>query len=62
MMQQIKKIGNSFWYMTPVSETDRPILGMVVGQEKTLMIDAGNSEEHAQLFFRNVKRKKCIES
>ena len=28
------KIGNSFWYMTPVSETDRPILGMVVGQEK----------------------------
>ncbi len=27
--------------MTPVSETDRPILGMVVGQEKTLMIDAG---------------------
>ncbi|MEC2715045.1 MBL fold metallo-hydrolase, partial [Bacillus cereus] len=46
-MQQIKKIGNSFWYMTPVSETDRPILGMVVGQEKTLMIDAGNSEEHA---------------
>ncbi|MEJ9115649.1 MBL fold metallo-hydrolase [Bacillus paramobilis] len=50
-MQQIKKIGNSFWYMTPVSETDRPILGMVVGQEKTVMIDAGNSEEHAQLFL-----------
>ena len=35
--------------MTPVSETDRPILGMVV-EKKTLMIDAGNSEEHAQLF------------
>jgi len=50
-MQQIKKIGNSFWYMTPVSETDRPILGMVVGRDKTLMIDAGNSEEHAQLFL-----------
>ncbi len=40
MMQQINKIGNSFWYMTPVSETDRPILGMVIGK-KTLMIDAG---------------------
>ncbi|MDP7977719.1 MBL fold metallo-hydrolase [Bacillus sp. WLY-B-L8] len=50
-MQQIKKIGHSFWYMTPVSETDRPILGMVVGKEKTLMIDAGNSEAHAHLFL-----------
>jgi glyoxylase-like metal-dependent hydrolase (beta-lactamase superfamily II) len=55
VMQQIKKIGNSFWYMTPVSETDRPILGMVVGKEKTLMIDAGNSEAHAQLFLEMLK-------
>ncbi|KAB2451921.1 MBL fold metallo-hydrolase [Bacillus sp. CH126_4D] len=56
-MQQIKKIGNSFWYMTPVSETDRPILGMVVGQEKTVMIDAGNSEAHAQLFLEMLKEQ-----
>ncbi|MED1408524.1 MULTISPECIES: MBL fold metallo-hydrolase [Bacillus] len=56
-MQQIKKIGHSFWYMTPVSETDRPILGMVVGKEKTLMIDAGNSEAHAQLFLEMLKEK-----
>ncbi|MBT2655907.1 MBL fold metallo-hydrolase [Bacillus sp. ISL-18] len=50
-MQTINKIGNSFWYMTPVSETDRPIVGMAVGKERTLMIDAGNSEAHAQLFL-----------
>lgn len=50
-MQELKRIGHSFWYMTPVSETDRPILGMVVGQERNLMIDAGNSEAHAQLFL-----------
>ncbi|CUB11370.1 Hydroxyacylglutathione hydrolase [Bacillus cereus] len=56
-MQKIKKVGNSFWYMTPVSETDRPILGMVVGHEKTLMIDAGNSEEHAQLFLEMLKEQ-----
>lgn len=56
-MQQIKKIGNSFRYMTPVSETDRPILGMVVGKEKTLMIDAGNSEAHAQLFLEMLKEQ-----
>lgn len=50
-MQTIERIGERFWYMTSVSETDRPILGMVVGSEKTLMIDAGNSEAHAQLFL-----------
>lgn len=51
-MQSIEKIGERFWYMTPVSETDRPILGMVVGKEKSLMIDAGNSEAHAKLFLK----------
>lgn len=51
-MQSIEKIGERFWYMTPVSETDRPILGIVVGKEKSLMIDAGNSEAHAKLFLK----------
>lgn len=56
-MQTIDKIGERFWYMTPVSETDRPILGMVVGKERTLMIDAGNSEAHAKLFIDMLKEK-----
>ena len=56
-MQTIERIGERFWYMTPVSETDRPILGMVAGKEKTLMIDAGNSEEHATLFMDMVKEQ-----
>ncbi|WP_433745865.1 MBL fold metallo-hydrolase [Falsibacillus pallidus] len=49
-MHSINKIGKRFWYITPISETDRPILGMVVGDNKTLMIDAGNSEDHARYF------------
>ncbi|MBT2644213.1 MBL fold metallo-hydrolase [Bacillus sp. ISL-41] len=56
-MQTIERIGERFWYMTPVSETDRPILGMVAGKEKTLMIDAGNSEAHATLFMDMVKEQ-----
>jgi glyoxylase-like metal-dependent hydrolase (beta-lactamase superfamily II) len=55
-MQELKRIGQAFWYMTPVSETDRPILGVVVGNKRILMIDAGNSEAHATLFF-----EKCLE-
>ncbi|MEH3001289.1 MBL fold metallo-hydrolase [Bacillus pumilus] len=51
-MHTIKKIGQTFSYITPVSLTDRPILGMVVGNNKTLMIDAGNSEDHAKFFIK----------
>ncbi|MCZ8518536.1 MULTISPECIES: MBL fold metallo-hydrolase [Paenibacillus] len=50
-MQTIERVGERFWYQTPVSETDRPILGMVAGSERTLMIDAGNSGAHAQYFL-----------
>ncbi|OBW58999.1 MBL fold metallo-hydrolase [Solibacillus sp. FSL W7-1472] len=58
-MHSIHKIGKSFWYITPVSLTDRPILGMVVGSKKTLMIDAGNSEEH-MLYFLNELQKRGV--
>lgn len=56
-MHKINKIGNSFWYITPIAETDRPILGMVVGTNKTLMIDAGNSEDHANYFQKELLKR-----
>lgn len=56
-MHSIHKIGKSFWYITPVSLTDRPILGMVVGSKKTLMIDAGNSEEHIHYFLNELQKR-----
>lgn len=56
-MHSIKKIGQRFWYITPISETDRPILGMVVGDRKTLMIDAGNSEKHAHYFLEELSKR-----
>ncbi|KGR75402.1 MBL fold metallo-hydrolase [Ureibacillus sinduriensis] len=56
-MHSINKIGERFWYITPISVTDRPILGMVVGNNKTLMIDAGNSEEHAKYFLRELSNR-----
>ncbi|WP_226674628.1 MBL fold metallo-hydrolase [Mesobacillus jeotgali] len=60
-MQSIERIGKRFWYMTPVSETDRPILGMVTGNQKNLMIDTGNSEAHANLFIDMLKEKGVLE-
>ncbi|MEH7109082.1 MBL fold metallo-hydrolase [Bacillus sp. JJ1764] len=56
-MQSVERIGERFWYITPVSETDRPILGMVVGDQKALMIDAGNSEAHAEYFLAELTKR-----
>ena len=35
------------WWLTPLSDTDRPTLGAVVGARGTLVIDVGNSPAHA---------------
>ncbi|MBD7963670.1 MBL fold metallo-hydrolase [Fictibacillus norfolkensis] len=56
-MQTLVKLTERFWYQTPVSDTDRPILGAVVGNEMTLMIDAGNSEKHASYFLDELHKK-----
>ncbi|AXI10980.1 MBL fold metallo-hydrolase [Oceanobacillus sp. 143] len=56
-MHEINKIGKHFWYSTAISLTDRPILGMVVGNNKTLMIDAGNSEDHAKYFLNELLKR-----
>ncbi|WP_029596388.1 MULTISPECIES: MBL fold metallo-hydrolase [Exiguobacterium] len=64
-MQSLKQHSDRFWYMDPVAETDRPILGAVVGDTHTLMIDAGNSEAHTNLFLdalaeRGIKRPTLV--
>lgn len=55
-MRTFEKITNRFWYQTPVSETDRPILGAVIGDRMTLMIDAGNSKAHASYFLSELEK------
>ncbi|WP_057913094.1 MBL fold metallo-hydrolase [Peribacillus muralis] len=49
-MQTLQHLSKHIVYLTPVQETDRPILAAVKGNKKTLIIDAGNSVQHAQLF------------
>ena len=56
-MQTLIKHSERFWYMTPVEHTDRPILGAVVGDTHTLLIDAGNSVAHASLFLDELQKK-----
>lgn len=56
-MQQLKQISNRIYYLPPYQETDRPILGAVVGDEKTVLIDAGNSSSHAKLFLDQLEER-----
>lgn len=49
-MPKLTKLSERIMYLPPYQETDRPILGAVVGSERTLLIDAGNSSNHASQF------------
>ncbi|MHA6534771.1 MBL fold metallo-hydrolase [Paenibacillus sp. BAC0078] len=40
-------------------ETDRPILAAIMGERRTLLMDAGNSPAHAELFRRELERRGC---
>jgi glyoxylase-like metal-dependent hydrolase (beta-lactamase superfamily II) len=49
-MQTLQKLSDRLFYLPPVQKTDRPILVAIVGDDQTLLIDAGNSSDHAKLF------------
>ncbi|WP_017812036.1 MBL fold metallo-hydrolase [Paenibacillus shenyangensis] len=50
-MQIMQNLSSHINYLTPYQETDRPILAAVTGTRSTLLIDAGNSASHIQLFI-----------
>ncbi|QUG42795.1 MBL fold metallo-hydrolase [Psychrobacillus sp. INOP01] len=49
-MQTLEKLSDRLFYLPPYQKTDRPILAAVVGDNQTLLIDAGNSSIHAKQF------------
>ena len=49
-MQTLEKLSDRLFYLPSYQKTDRPILVAVVGDNQTLLIDAGNSSSHAKLF------------
>jgi len=44
---KLSKISDHAYCLPPVKEHDRPLLGVVAGSRATLIIDAGNSTNHA---------------
>ncbi|MNM94259.1 Metallo-beta-lactamase superfamily protein [compost metagenome] len=56
-MSRFERISEHITIMHAEHETDRPILAAIRGANKTLLIDAGNSPEHADLFKEYLKQE-----
>jgi glyoxylase-like metal-dependent hydrolase (beta-lactamase superfamily II) len=53
---QLKQLTEHVYWFTPDETTDRPTLGAIVGQSGTLIVDAGNSPAHAELFLNELAK------
>jgi glyoxylase-like metal-dependent hydrolase (beta-lactamase superfamily II) len=49
------KLLSNIWCTEPVETTDRPVLSVVVGARRTLMIDGGNSPRHAEQLLHEIE-------
>ncbi len=58
MQQKLEQIAERVFYLPPYQETDRPILAAVTGNNGTVLIDAGNSSDHANLFQDQLTERK----
>jgi glyoxylase-like metal-dependent hydrolase (beta-lactamase superfamily II) len=50
----LKKLTDRIFYMPHSEETDRPSLGLICGSKYSLIIDSGNSPNHAKEFLSEV--------
>ncbi|MDO5519091.1 MAG: MBL fold metallo-hydrolase [bacterium] len=53
----LKQLTKRIYYLEGKEETDQPFLYYIKGDKKSLAIDAGNSEEHVRLFYKELDRK-----
>lgn len=53
---KLHQLTNRIWYTEHDSATDRPTLGYIMGDRRSVMLDAGNSGAHAELFLEAVRR------
>jgi glyoxylase-like metal-dependent hydrolase (beta-lactamase superfamily II) len=52
----LNQISTHVYWLSPDGTTDRPTLGAIVGQQATLIVDAGNSPAHARLLLDELTR------
>ena len=55
---KLKRISDKILYLPASHHTDRPVLAAVSGNKKTLIVDSGNSSEHAKLLLKELSNYK----
>jgi glyoxylase-like metal-dependent hydrolase (beta-lactamase superfamily II) len=55
-LDELQKFSERIYWLPPDARTDRPVLGLVVGDNASLVVDAGASEAHAQLFLNQIAK------
>jgi glyoxylase-like metal-dependent hydrolase (beta-lactamase superfamily II) len=54
-MEQLIKLTENVYYTLP-GDNDRPVQGIIIENNKTLIVDAGNSPNHAKNLLRHLNR------
>ncbi|AYE35231.1 MBL fold metallo-hydrolase [Clostridium septicum] len=52
----LNKVTDRVYYMDYVEQGDRAVIGLVIGDNYSLVIDGGNSKEHAEKFLEYVSK------
>lgn len=47
----LNKLSGTIYYLSYQDERERPTLGLVCGEQYSLIIDSGNSTQHAKDFL-----------
>ncbi|AQU79267.1 hydrolase glyoxylase [Planococcus faecalis] len=52
----LNKLSESIYYLSNQDDRERPALGLVCGEKHSLIIDAGNSTQHAKEFLLEIQK------
>jgi glyoxylase-like metal-dependent hydrolase (beta-lactamase superfamily II) len=53
----LNKLSDTIYYLSNQDDKERPTLGLVCGDQFSLIIDAGNSPQHAQDFLLEIEKR-----
>jgi len=54
---ELRRITDNVFYTMFSKESDRPVLGYINGQKRSLMVDSGNSKNHVDCFNEAVRNE-----
>ena len=52
----LNKFSDTIYYLSNQDDRERPTLGLVCGNRYSLIIDSGNSPQHAKDFLREIEK------